>query len=264
MFASNTFGQSPHQATMMKLMKWCCPILLWSWCLQFRWTNATTGTACLLVIKWLHFTGTVDACEMRGYVQQSGSSARYAFPLCSPQLRIAVIFWSGSMVNLTSVSGWRSIIAKVQVVKIRSDVHKNDAKWVTVRYAGNDRNVFWRIWNLEDTARTMRILSYLVILATFVKLTDSPWRSQEVQPMKVHEKSMNPSIHSCKKDKKIKKSIHQAIGNLWGPGTASFFAENTHLHHFAHLHLFVQHQAAATYLRWHFSMPKSIILIWNH
>ena len=92
MFASNTFGQSPHQATMMKLMKWCCPILLWSRCLQFRWTNATTGTACLLVIKWLHFTGTVDACEMRGYVQQSGSSARYAFPLCSPQLRIAVIF----------------------------------------------------------------------------------------------------------------------------------------------------------------------------
>ena len=75
---------------------------------------------------------------------------------------------------------------------------------------------------------------------------------------------MNPSIHSCKKDKKIKKSIHQAIRNLWGPGTASFFAENTHLHHFAHLHLFVQHQAAATYLRWHFSMPKSIILIWNH
>lgn len=158
------------------------------------------------------------------------------------------------MVNLTSVSGWRSIIAKVQVVKIRSDVDKNDAKWGIVRYAGIDRNVFWRIW---------RILRELWESGPFGNLCETNWQLPPLEKPRgsTYESPMNPSIHSCKKGNK---SIHQAIGNLWGPGTASFFAENTHFHHFAHLHLFVQHQAAATYFRCHFSMPKSIILIWNH
>lgn len=114
------------------------------------------------------------------------------------------------MVNLTSVSGWRSIIAKVQVVKIRSDVDKHDAKWVIVRYAGNDRHVFWRIWNLEDTARTMRILSYLVILATFVKLTDSPWRSQEVLHRSVKVQWIHPFIHARKTRKSRNPFIKQS------------------------------------------------------
>lgn len=78
------------------------------------------------------------------------------------------------------------------------------------RYAGNDRNVFWRIWNLEDTARTMRILSYLVILATFVKLTDSPWRSQEVLHRSVKVQWIHPFIHARKTRKSRNPFIKQS------------------------------------------------------
>ncbi len=97
--------------------------------------------------------------------------------------------------------------------------------------AGIDRHVFWRIWR-----RLHELWEYCHV----GNLCETNWKLPPLEKPRgwTYESPMNPSIRSCKKDKKIKKSIHKAIRNLRGPGTPSFFAEKTHLYHFSHLHLF--------------------------